>query len=118
MSVKELPLDFTQLRSLTGDDPEFMIEILEIIHNQSPEVKEELYQKYETGALKDLGAVAHKYKSSINVLGNRELNQLIHRIEVAGDQGKMEILEPLLLEFQQICDRLLLAIDQALGELR
>ncbi|MEO0896135.1 MAG: Hpt domain-containing protein [Bacteroidota bacterium] len=119
MYQEKLKLDFEQLRALTGDDPEFMLEILEIIEDQSPEVLSTMKTQLELGEYKNLSATAHKYKSSINILGNLELNRLVKDIELKSKTSDgISDLNGLMSEFEQICGKLLYTIKGEIEALK
>ncbi|RMG61588.1 MAG: Hpt domain-containing protein [Bacteroidetes bacterium] len=119
MEAQALPLDLEQLKSLTGEDPEFMIEILEMIEEQSPEVVEEIDILMARKEFEPLGRAAHKYKSSVNILGNETLTRLLKDIELtAMDPGSREALPTMLDQFHEITDQLLVAIKRELAQLR
>lgn len=119
MADQALPLDLDQLKSLTGEDPEFMIEILEMIEEQSPEVVAEIDSLMTQQAYEPLGRAAHKYKSSVNILGNAALTDLLKDIELtAMDPASREALPPMLDDFRKVCDQLLVAIQTELRSLK
>ena len=112
-------VDLTQLRNLTGNDRGFMIEILEMIQTQSPETVEQMSSQYQNGELKELSAAAHKFKSSINVLGNPGLIDLMKNIELTAlDVGGDTQLDSLMSEFEQVCDQLLGHIQEEVAQLK
>ncbi|TAE50545.1 MAG: Hpt domain-containing protein [Bacteroidetes bacterium] len=103
-----MQIDLSQLRTLTGDDNEFMIEILELILEQSPVVVEDMKRMLSQGDYPALGATAHKYKSSINILGNPDLNQLMRVIEnTARDSEQKDILPDAVREFESYASEML-----------
>ena len=119
MQAEKFSLDFGHLRSLTGDDNEFMIEILELIVDQSPDVLEEMKGQLQTQAYGPLGATAHKYKSSINILGNPDLIRLMKDIEhISTSSEEKEKLMDLVSEFEEVCDLLLDALKVELQNLQ
>jgi HPt (histidine-containing phosphotransfer) domain-containing protein len=119
MDAQSINIDFSQLRALTGEDNDFMVEILQLIIEQSPVVVDEMFESYERGDLPSLGATAHKYKSSINILGNPELSALVKEIEqTAVDQRETTVLTTLLYRFQNICRDLLEQLTSEIDELK
>ncbi len=119
MKEERLELNFEQLRMLTGEDADFMIEILEIIEDQSPEVLEEMKEQLAKGDYSSLSATAHKYKSSINILGNLHLNNIVKDLEDKAKNNKnWDELEGLIFEFEGVCDKLLDAVRDELDSLR
>jgi len=112
-------IDLSQLRNLTGNDQAFMIEILEMIEVQSPETVEQMSSQFQHGELKELSAAAHKFKSSINVLGNPELINLMKSIELTAlEPGTDSQLGSLMDEFEAVCDQLLGHIRSEVQQLK
>ncbi len=119
MQGTEFILDFTPLQTLTGDDNEFMIEILELIVEQSPDVLTAMQEQLNQNDFASLSSTAHKYKSSINILGNVELLNIVHALESkAIAQPPKEELVGLVTDFEQMCDQLLTAIQAKLADLK
>lgn len=119
MLPKELKIDFAQLSMLSDDDPEFMIEILELIEEQSPLVLTEMKDQLENKSFSALSATAHKYKSSINILGNYTLDNLVKDIETrAKSEETWGELDELMKDFEEVCDRLLSAVRTELEGLK
>ncbi|MEM6803030.1 MAG: Hpt domain-containing protein, partial [Bacteroidota bacterium] len=119
MQAEKFSLDFSHLRTLTGDDNEFMIEILEMIVEQSPGVLKEMQNQLENQDFGPLGATAHKYKSSINILGNPNLIGLMKDIEdIATQSEEKNKLDTLVKEFEEVCDFLLDALNVELNKLQ
>ncbi|MEL6672293.1 MAG: Hpt domain-containing protein [Bacteroidota bacterium] len=119
MEAETFILDFTHLQSLTGDDNEFMIEILELIVEQSPDVLSDMQDQLAQDNYAALGSTAHKYKSSINILGNVELLSMMNQLEIKSHhQGPREELSSLVASFEKICDQMLFAIKNKLSDLK
>lgn len=115
MEVETLNLDFSQLEMLTDGEPEFMIEILEMILEQSPEVRDQMNQLLANQAYNELGAAAHKYKSSITILGDTSISQLVKDIEnYSSREPNLDALPELIRSFEKICD---VFLDQIKAEL-
>ncbi|MDX2249094.1 MAG: Hpt domain-containing protein [Bacteroidia bacterium] len=118
MNAKAITINLTHLKSIIGDDNEFVVEILEMIRLQSPEVVSTMEVQLENKDYKALGATAHKYKSSINVLGNPLLSGIIRNIEnTATDAADKTLLPDMVQEFRQTCDVLLKEIQNELNRL-
>lgn len=100
---KCLSLDFDRLRALTGDDDEFVMEIIEIIIEQTPPLLEEFNQLLNNQDFNAFGAAAHKYKSSINILGNQNLIDLMKYMEIeSADKENLEEMTRLLAIFDGV----------------
>ncbi|MEZ4777538.1 MAG: Hpt domain-containing protein [Bacteroidia bacterium] len=118
MNSEALTINLTHLKSIIGDDNEFVIEILEMIQNQSPGVVADMEVLLENHDYRALGEVAHKYKSSINILGNPVLSGMIREIEnTAIDAPNQDVLQNLVQEFRETCDSLLQVIENELQQL-
>ena len=119
MTSNSLNLDFSQLEMLTDGDPDFMIEILEMILEQSPEVRAQMNDLLQAGSYTDLGAAAHKYKSSITILGETYISRLVKDIETySSRQPNFEALPKLVKEFEDICDIFLDEIQAELNRIK
>lgn len=82
MDAKVIQFDLEHLRMITGDDSEFMIEIMEMIQAESPHVVQEIKEYAERSEFDPLAKAAHKYKSSINILGNADMTLLLKNLEL------------------------------------
>lgn len=119
MNQNLVKINLDHLKSMTGDDNEFVIEILEMIEEQSPDVITEMFTQLESQDYTSLGATAHKYKSSINILGNAELINLMKDIEnTAVDGNDIGTLVELVNQFEEVCNGLLGTIREELNKLQ
>ena len=115
MAAEKLVLDFEQLRMLSGDDDEFMIEILEMIIDQSPTVMQKMDELFNQGEFKTLGATAHQYKSTVTILGNENINTLLKDIEnTAVQQEDAATLLPMMETFRLNCNDILAQVEAEL----
>lgn len=119
MNAKVIQFDLEHLRMITGEDHEFMIEIMEMIQAESPDVLDEIKGYFERGEFESLAKSAHKYKSSINILGNAEMIQLMKEMEIrsAGATDAAEIL-PMIGQLEEQVAGLLQWLHGAIGELQ
>ncbi|MEL6192303.1 MAG: Hpt domain-containing protein [Bacteroidota bacterium] len=119
-SGKVLDIQYDQLEELTGSDPEFMVEILEMIVEQTPEVLEEMDTLLQAASFADLSGKAHKYKSTINILGGNALTDVTKDLEIQAKQNPtVENLTPLIADFKSLCTDMLRQLRiklQQLGE--
>ncbi|MEO0468302.1 MAG: Hpt domain-containing protein [Bacteroidota bacterium] len=119
MNTEKFYLDLSQLRLLSGDDDEFTIDILESIQEESPEAASAMSSLLAEQDMNKLGATAHRFKSTVNVLGNTNMNGLLKDIENnATDGGSLEDLQGMVQSFQQMCDLMLESIQLELDKLR
>ena len=112
-------LNFSHLTQLIGEDSEFIIEVLEIIESETPDTLEEMKLHLQKKNYSRLSGTAHKYKSSINVLGSQELIALVKNIELkAKNHPEHKELENLMQDFEFACKSLMDQITRQLAFLR
>lgn len=115
MSNSLLVIDLAPLRTLSGDDPAFMKDILEMISVQSPQLLEKINQEFQQADYKAMSQSAHKYKSSLQILGNPGLISMAQEIEDLASTGSpSDRLSSLVDTFNSICDQLLDIIHEEL----
>ena len=73
--------DFTKLDELAEGEQEFKDQILELVIEQSNETLDGLNTYGQAQNYAQLKEVAHKYKSSVHVLGNQEILNLFKVLE-------------------------------------
>ncbi|MEM7370511.1 MAG: Hpt domain-containing protein [Bacteroidota bacterium] len=121
MSNARIEVNFDKLEMLAGEEPEFMIEILEMIVEESPEVRSKMDSCFSSSSHDELASTAHKFKSSVNVLGHPVIDKLLKDIENTAS-GKLpsetESLSDLMDQFHQTCDVILEQIQQKLEDLK
>ncbi len=83
-------IDLDSLRELSGNDNDFIREILGMF-TSSAQDQIDLMRKHLRGReISELAAVAHKFKSSVSILGNSKLYQLVNDIEFDAKHGADE----------------------------
>ncbi len=118
MSQQLLVIDLAPLRELSGDDPIFIREILEMIAMQSPVLSDKIRLEYAEENYLSLAKTAHKFKSSLQILGNPHLVGLAQEIEhLAHQEHGSPRLAQLMNSFDSICDQLLDIIRHELQQL-
>jgi HPt (histidine-containing phosphotransfer) domain-containing protein len=114
-----MKLDLTQLRTISGEDPAFMTEILELVARQSPAALQQMEALLDQHEYRQLGAIAHRHKSSVNILGCMPLTNLMKTIELtATEYEQPEALPGLIDEFRSVNGWLMDAIRAELELLR
>lgn len=115
----QLELNFQQLQMLTGDDNEFMEEILGMIIEDTPGSVEAMYELLERGDKLALSQKAHKFKSTVSILENQELIGVIKALEARADaQATDAELTELLHTLDSMCRGLMEQLPQKLRSLR
>mgnify|MGYP000990003528 CR=1 FL=1 len=86
-----------------------------MISLQSPQLLDKINQEYAEEDFKAMSQSAHKYKSSLQILGNPGLIALAQEIENLASAGHdSERLASLVDTFNSICDQLLDIIQEEL----
>jgi len=94
------PLDVSVLAALVGDNPEVINEFLQYFRSSATQIAAEIHTAYAAGQTAQVGALAHKLKSSALAVGALELGELCAAIEQAGKAGQIEVLASLLSRFK------------------
>lgn len=73
-----------QLEELSGGSEEFIKSMVDTFIEHTPEQVEQLKEHYNNGDLASMGAVAHKIKPSLDLMGIGDLYDDIRKIELMG----------------------------------
>ncbi|MCZ4695983.1 Hpt domain-containing protein [Ancylomarina euxinus] len=74
-------IDLSYLKEMSGNNKDIMIEMVEIFIEQNPEFTEGISSYFENRQWTELGAIAHKAKSSVRIMGMDELGDCLEKIE-------------------------------------
>lgn len=74
-------IDLDSLRELSGNDLDFIAEILGMFTATANEQVQEMKELLKAGNMAGLSSVAHKFKSSVSILGNSRLYELVNELE-------------------------------------
>lgn len=80
--------DLTYLESMSMGSQEMVNEMIEIFIEQIPEFTEGLKDLFEKKDYQALGALAHKAKSSVAVMGMNELSAILKDLELNAKSGE------------------------------
>ena len=94
------PLDVSVLAALVGDDPGMISEFLHDFRSSATQIAAEMKSAYGAGQAVQVGALAHKLKSSARSVGALALGELCAEIEQAGKAGQIKVLAALLSHFE------------------
>ncbi|MDE5422175.1 Hpt domain-containing protein [Ancylomarina sp. DW003] len=81
MSSNTKIIDLSYLKEMSGNNKEIMIEMVEIFIEQTPEFTQGISNYFENKQWTELGAIAHKAKSSVRIMGMSELGDCLEKIE-------------------------------------
>ena len=74
-------IDLSYLKEMSGNNKDIMVEMVEIFIEQNPEFTEGISSYFENKQWTELGAIAHKAKSSVRIMGMDELGDCLEKIE-------------------------------------
>ncbi|HPD64642.1 MAG TPA: Hpt domain-containing protein [Bacteroidia bacterium] len=90
--------DLANLKSMIGDDETAIKEFVSLFIETSAETLEELNQAFQSKDFSQVGSLAHKLKSSIDLMGIESLKEEIRKIERIGKEMTDLELLPTLIE--------------------
>ncbi len=103
-----IKVDMEKMKFILGNDTDFFLEIFDIIISQIPDVIKDLYTSTAESQHEKVAATAHRFKSTINVLGNEYLTELTINIEKMGrTHTDITSLTHAISELDEACDELI-----------
>jgi HPt (histidine-containing phosphotransfer) domain-containing protein len=113
--------DLTYLLSMTDENNELILEIIEIFVLQVEEIWKEMQLLYDKGDFTSLGMLAHKAKSSVAIMGMKEMEGKLKKLELfCQEKINSELYQDIILEFKneslQAIDELLLFKENRLKQ--
>jgi len=104
-------IDLTYLETLADGSNELIVELMQIFIQQVPEFIEEMNTYYDNKDWEALSAIAHKSKSSIDIVGLKDLQVKLKTLELDAKEGKnVDTYRGIIDEFILTCTN---AIDDA-----
>jgi len=80
--------DLTYLYSMTGDDPKLINEMIELFIDQVKETGDELDEAYKGKNYDRVGKLAHKAKSSVQIMGMNDLSKKLAELEFLANEAR------------------------------
>jgi len=74
-------IDLSYLKEMSGDNKDIMHEMVDIFIEQNPEFTLGIATYFENKQWTNLGAIAHKAKSSVRIMGMSALGDCLEKIE-------------------------------------
>jgi len=81
-------IDLTYLETLADGSSELIVELMQIFIQQVPEFIDEMNTYYDNKDWEALSAIAHKSKSSIDIVGLKDLQVKLKTLELDAKEGK------------------------------
>ncbi len=75
------------LRSISEDDKEFLRDMINLFASQVPLFVQNMKKHYDSGNYLALGAEAHKAKSSVMMMGMKELASELRIFQIKTEEG-------------------------------
>jgi CheY-like chemotaxis protein/HPt (histidine-containing phosphotransfer) domain-containing protein len=100
VSTRVQVLDVSVLAALVGDDPAIISDFLHDFQRSAIQIEAEINAAFNEGQAQEVGALAHKLKSSARSVGALPLGELCEEMEQAGKAGRMDVLAELLPSFE------------------
>ncbi len=97
--------DLNQLEQLSGGSEEFIKSMIDTFIEHTPEQVDKLKESYNNNDLKSMGAIAHKIKPSLDLMGIKEVYDDIRKIELYGkNEEDNEELSTLIEKVYTVCN--------------
>jgi HPt (histidine-containing phosphotransfer) domain-containing protein len=107
-----MKIDLNYLKSMSGDSPEFIIEMIDIFLPQIDEFYKEMNSLFEEKDYNSLGKVAHKAKSSVAVMGMSNLAKKLKELELLTKNNEDTSIYPDYINFFKTeCDQAILELS-------
>jgi HPt (histidine-containing phosphotransfer) domain-containing protein len=92
--------DLNYLKTMSGGDPVFIREMIDLFREQIEEYKSEMPELLRKKEYSSLSKMAHKAKSSVAVMGMNQVAELLKELEIlAAEEKEVDRLESMVDEF-------------------
>ena len=92
--------DLNYLKTMSGGDPKFIREMIDLFREQIQEYKNIMPELLEKKDYESLSKIAHKAKSSVAVMGMYDVADLLKELEIlANEQKEVDRYESLVSHF-------------------
>jgi HPt (histidine-containing phosphotransfer) domain-containing protein len=80
--------DLNYLKTMSGGDPAFIREMIDLFREQIEEYEEQMPLLLENKEYSSLSKMAHKAKSSVAVMGMNAVADLLKELEILAHEGR------------------------------
>lgn len=112
MENKDQFIDLSYLNEISGNNSEFIHELIDMFFEQIPDYQKTIYELYEKKDWYNLGRAAHKAKSAVLMMGMTELSSELKKLEEYAKEGKN------INEYQEIIAKFVSISNVAIEELK
>ena len=118
LEKNKLPLDLSYLSEMSGDSPEFMIEMIDMFKQQTPIYLDDLKNAIDAQDWSRTASCAHKMKPTFSYVGRDDAKEHMQWIEHhARDQQDVEEIPGKYAEVKEFVNVLYQQLDDAKAEL-
>lgn len=112
-------IDLSYLRQIADNNSGFMIEMMEMFLQKTPEALNEMQQHYTEKNWGELRNVAHRIKPSFGYIGIKEIHATLAQIEACSEtQSNLETIPDMMKQVQQAFDFALEALTTEIAQLK
>ena len=105
-------IDLTYLREVSGNDMDFITDMVQSFIRQSPVDIKKIWSHYSNNELEDIANLVHKIKPAITFMGIHQLKDLAPEIEDLAKNKSAEMLKTHLEEFERIYQEAIVELKQ------
>ena len=80
-ATSEMKIDLSYLRQIGGDNPAFIMQMIEMFLQKTPGALEEMNEKFRQQNWNDLKDIAHRIKPSYTYIGLKQIHSMLAEIE-------------------------------------
>ena len=104
--------DLNYLKTMSGGDAKFIQEMIELFREQIEEYKKDMPALLQKKEYDSLSKMAHKAKSSVAVMGMKEVAELLKELEILTQEEKeVERYESMVNYFIDQCQLAIIELD-------
>ena len=104
--------DLNYLKTMSGGDAKFIQEMIELFREQIEEYKKDMPALLQKKEYDSLSKMAHKAKSSVAVMGMKEVAELLKELEIlAHEEKEVERYESMVNYFIDQCQLAIIELD-------
>jgi HPt (histidine-containing phosphotransfer) domain-containing protein len=114
MDYKFINIEY--LDTVSGGDPEIILEIINMFRDQSVEIHNEMKEYLLVKNYSLLGALAHKAKSSVLIMGMNDLGSMLKTFELQAKTGsEVELYDSYINRFKAETDAAVKELDDLIN---
>ena len=116
MSYKHIDIEF--MESFYDGNDVFKVKMISMFMEKSPIYMNEINEHLGQQSWRDLSALAHKFKASIDFVGARNLKELVNEIEKSAKEGNVELITSLVASVNSIWNEVLIELQSELSTIK